>query len=581
MPTISPETGTATARAITTGAARLAPIFQRRAEERDMAQARNAFNDFRRTARSHNNALQLRRGRDAYGVQGEYDQWYSKTTSTAAVALENDRQRELFTQLSESKFESDAGTMGAFAVTEHFRYVESVYQDTVATAVSEAAQDPFNTEAVAAEIEGVRLSLDTARPGMDNGAEFERARAKIVLAAIHSQVSANPLKAKDTVAQYKDELGGAYADVKEQVDSEAILAEASHIFPESFDDRYDFIQGKKDISDTVRFTALNRINSLRTEQENREKEIKQADRLESMNQIFAALGEGDFTGADAFISGLDTSESFTEKEKFQLRKLTQSTTFKTDPISEQGLELDIRRGKITTEKELLNDPRLLKLKAASMRGLFSQLEKNVKDPKAQAQTKAVNHAISLAEKRFDKIFKDTEFESLKSEFYSILNNEISLTETEKGRPLTVQEVTKISRDLLAEEKEERSFFGIDLLARDVTRRRIEALFPGEEIEEEAAAPRARAGARIEELRGVPRAAAERILEGAPPAEPEGQAEQTDPMAPWVDKIPSEIRGSITKALTDAGRKLYYRDIWKLYSNKFPEEAGKIEQSEGL
>lgn len=581
---IDPATGTAGARALAAGAARLAPIFERRAQERDMSQARNAFNDFRRTARNQINTLQLRRGKDAYGVQGEYDEWYSTTTSNAATGLENDRQREVFNQLASSKFESDANTMGAFSVSEHFRYVESVYQDTVATAIAEAVQDPFNEGAITAEVEGVSASLEAARPGMDNGAEFERARAKIILAAIQSQVSANPLRAKDTVAQYKDELGGAYPKVKDQVDSEAILAEAGHIFPESFDDRYDFIQGNKEISDRVRFTALNRVNSLRTEQESREKEAKQEARLESMNEIFAALNQGDNAGADAFISGLDTSDNFTEKEKYQLRNLTKSGTFKTDPLAEQGLELDIRRGKITTESQLLDDPRLTKLRAESMRGLFSQLEKNVKDPKAVAQAKSVNHAITLSEQRFDKVFKGTEFESLKSEYFSILNNEISLMETEKGRPLNVQEVTKIGRDLLAEETEERSFFGIDLLARDVTRRRIELLFPEavEEAEAAAAAEPQRAAGRVQELRGVPRTVAQEILaaEGVQPVQVE-QLPQTDPLAPWVDKMPSEVRGSITKALTDAGRKLYYRDIWKLYSDRFPEEAKRIEQSEGL
>jgi hypothetical protein len=530
------------------------------------------------------NDLQTRRGEDAYGVQRDYDEWYRENSTKAGVGLENGRQREMFAQLAESKFESDANTMGAYAVEQHFRYRESVYQDVLATGIAEVSNNPLDIEALNDEIANVKASLDGARPGLDNGAEFERVQAQLILAAIQGQMSLNPGKAQQNLKQFKDELGAAYPGVKEQVDSAALSQVARQKFPEDFNAQYDFIAGTAGITERVRSTALGRVNSAEAEAVHRRNESRKEERLVQSNSIYKALGEGDFAEVRRLAETLDISGgTFTEKEKLGFMNLSQSQTFVTDPIAEQQLQLDIVSGRITSMEQLLEDPRIMSLRADAMRPLFVRLEKATGSPKAKAEAARVKRVVALSEKRFNFIFKDTDLEGLTGRFFSELMGDRETKEAELGRPVTVQEMEELADDLLRFRVKEISFWP------DKKWRRIQQILGDEDPTLEETEPtderdRDRRPSPPEASRGERSGEVIRELFAGGSGEA-GQAQATglkaDPLLPLIDKIPGELRTSLVAAMHQQFDTVNTEDIWKVYSTQFPEEAKRIAEAEGL
>lgn len=576
--------------ALSQSAARINQIVQRRMEERDIARARDGFNNFRRDARNRMNELRQLRGADAAGSQQTYDEWYSEAIGNFTEGFDNDRQRTMFQELASSKLESDANTMGAHELQQNFVYIESVYQDTKSSYEAEIANDPFNDQALQDAVLNTGVALEAARPGMDNGAEMDKAVSDFVITAVQAQLRINPLKAQATLENYKDELGAAYDGLKDEVDSESILVEAKANHPTDFDDRYDYIQNKEGISETVRATALGRVNSAQAESIKREKIAQVERRRVAENGVYEALTQGKAMDARRLIDSLP-QEDWTEREKYGLYKLTQSKTIKSDPVAEKTLQVAIMTGEIKDTETLLGRTEIESLTASSVRTLGEQLSKYTKGSDEEADLITRGSMVKAIIQSFDRITAPgTELEAYRAQkpiFMAEFKTQMDQAEVEKGAPLTPEEIQKIGYNLLRTRVMEVPWYrGRDKEFRRVMQiidpekypPELQETVPGIETPTE---PQQEVAAGQPGLRGAPQSVREKAV-GREPKAPQKKAVKS-PESQWFESLDPAIKTSIINAVKGRNEKLgldkiYYRDMWMLYKDKFPEEAQQIEQA---
>ncbi len=202
-------------------------IATQRQLEHDTATAEDAFNVFRDTARENYYEHIERKGAQAEGVAGSYNEWYRKEGGKVFSKLENETQKDVFEELSRRRLNSDMETLYKHEGTERRVRLKASTAATKVRVVQDAIASPHGD--IEGLIEEGAASINRSNEGINNSEEIKELEIDIRTAAIKEMIRTDPHSAKETLglAEWKDGLGPDYTVLVEKAAVEAAYVEAA------------------------------------------------------------------------------------------------------------------------------------------------------------------------------------------------------------------------------------------------------------------------------------------------------------------------------------------------------------------
>lgn len=422
----------------------LADVAVKLQDERNTAVVLDSSNTLRGQARGKMAEALAKEGKDAAGALQDYRDWYDKQAGEIAKGLENDRQRILFEHDIRNSREHDYDQLSRHEAVQHKKYLESTLTGTIATAEQDTVSDPFNIERIESNLNKIHGAFQAAYPGVNTTELYKKASVGIYFSALQEMVKTDSFRANKQLEIWKDKLGGAYQKAQDLVAKQYLYDQSAIIYGNDFEKRMEYVEDSDGYSPEAKDSVVSQLKADRNEIEHRRDEAKKQRRVDGYNEFFTAIENMNYGEAMKVLKGW-SGDDFTVRERVVAKELIERYTTKSDPASEVGIAMDIRKGKIKTNEDLYSDPRITRLKIEDIRQLESDLKKESADPISQA------NAISALEQRFDRIFKDSSYYALKPQFQQMVLDDIKNEEAVKGRKLTTQEVIDVGMNIIKNE----------------------------------------------------------------------------------------------------------------------------------
>lgn len=393
--------------------------------QHDIATVQSRDNEFSEFSINKRQEYLDLRGEDAKGSQTKYKEWYRKESGSIILKLQNDRQRQFWSKIADSRLNADLSTLAKHQSTEHKRHLQGNVSASIASAQESAAQDPFNSQEMELYDEKIILNIAVANPGVDNTAAINKALESLRLVRLGSMTDKDPIQAEQYLKTWKEDLGAAYPAAKEIVTPQALFERARLLHPGDFTEQTKFVAAAndKDYSKKAKSYARNQIAMRRADSQMAENEQHEATQEAWFNAYQAEnLDEAEVEASDLPVS---TKNLWISKIKVQRNnRITQANSIRANKTAEEAerrrLNAESTRDQYAMALELVDltpemvtpaqiysavDPNGGGLTGEQATSLVSKLKKNLTD-------RGVKESIKSAKTKIKEMYNRGDFGDL-------------------------------------------------------------------------------------------------------------------------------------------------------------------------
>jgi len=187
-------------------------------QERDAAVVGDIYNQWRDEDRKILSDLFNRKGKDAAGLEQEYDKFFVKSAGGTDQAAENGAQQAELKNMLARRREQNLDNLARYQAAEGQRYLKEQQAGIFANAVEDGRQAGKDDKALANAIYGAANWIGKAYPSMAPEAKEalgNEVKSKILIANIEGKIEDDPDRAIEDIEKWREGLGGAYGDLKQ------------------------------------------------------------------------------------------------------------------------------------------------------------------------------------------------------------------------------------------------------------------------------------------------------------------------------------------------------------------------------
>jgi len=176
-------------------------------QQRDAAVVGDLYNQWRDQDRQALSELLAKKGKDAYNLDKQYDEFFNKSFEKTNEGSENGEQQLALKELLDRKREQNLDILARYQAEEGKRYLAEVEAGRVFQAEKDIRQAGFQSGAVAETIGDLYQWLESAHPGEDITALKKKYKSTMLYANMQERIDQNPEAAGKALEAWKMDLG--------------------------------------------------------------------------------------------------------------------------------------------------------------------------------------------------------------------------------------------------------------------------------------------------------------------------------------------------------------------------------------